>query len=706
MVPLAAASGGYVMLPPGPFRDGAFAVLGLACVITAFIGLWRHAPRRQAGWLLVITGFLGWVAGDALFSLQGAWGITAYPAPADAAYLVAYVLMAAGLVVMVRRRAANGDLAAVLDATILATGIAVVAGVFVVAPVASDSSLTALGKLTSTFYPVADILLLAILVRFWATPSARTTAFRLLICALGFIFAGDVYYTTTTIMTGSVESQLGNDLVWYAGYVLMAGATWDRSVHDLAEPAPGLDDVSDPTKRLLLLTGGLLLPPVTLLGDGLDGEVSEWPIILVGSVLLSVLVLVRMAGLLTVVRTQAVQLAALARSDALTGVPNRRSWDYELSRACRSAVDQDTPLTLAVLDLDNFKTYNDVHGHPAGDLLLKEATAAWVGHLSGREVLARVGGEEFALLLPDHDADSARTRVLELLASTPRGQTFSAGVATWQPGTEPGVAFAAADRALYEAKRTGRNRVCLAPHVLSGLVLPRPRIALQPIVELATGEMLAVEALSRFPDHEPLEVFEQARALGRLAELEATAIRAARAVALPGLLLAVNVDIASLPSPRIREALSGDLSDIVLEVTEHTHTPVDPESLGVVQAALRDYRERGALIAVDDWGTGYSDMDRLELLQPEIVKIDMSIVHDLDSARHRALVGSVLAWSTRRHARVCAEGIESEAQLDRLRRLGVHLGQGFHLARPELADGPEPRELDRLFAHNERRNRG
>ena len=105
--------------------------------------------------------------------------------------------MAVGLLVMVRRRGAAGDLPAALDAAILATGTAVVAGVFVVAPIAADSSLTLLGKLTSTFYPIADVLLLAILVRFWTTPSARTTSFRLLICALGFIFVGDVYYTAT-----------------------------------------------------------------------------------------------------------------------------------------------------------------------------------------------------------------------------------------------------------------------------------------------------------------------------------------------------------------------------------------------------------------------------------------------------------------------------------------------------------------------------
>jgi diguanylate cyclase (GGDEF)-like protein len=692
VAPLAAASVGYGLLPSGPFRDGAFAALGLVCVLTAFVGLRRNAPQRQTGWLMVLAGFLGWVLGDALLSVQGAFGVTAYPAPADAVYFAAYVLMAAGLVVMVRRRGGRGDLTALLDAAILASGTAVVAGVFVVAPIASDSTLSLLGKLTTAFYPVADILLLGILVRFWATPSARTTAFRMLVTAMALIFAGDVYYTTTTMITGGIASQTLNDLVWFAGYVLIAASTWDSSVHDLTEPVAGLEEVADPTKRLLVLTGGLLLPAITLLADGLDGdgEVEAWPVVVAGSVVLSLLVLARMAGLLSVVRAQAVQLAALARSDALTGVPNRRSWDFELSRACQAARDEERHLTVALIDLDHFKIYNDAHGHPAGDRLLKEATAAWSQHLQRGEVLARVGGEEFALLLPDHDPEQARTRLLELLASTPNGQTFSAGVAMWQPGTEPSVAVAAADRALYQAKREGRNRVSLAPYVPSGLVLPKPRMALQPIVQLQSGDLVGVEALSRFGELDPLSVFEQARTLGRLDELEAAAVAAARAVALPGLLLCVNIDITSLALPKVTAALAGDLTDVVLEVTEHTNSPVDPDLLAAVQGAIRDYRARGALIAVDDWGTGYSDMDRLELLQPEIVKVDMSIVHDLESARHRALVGSVLAWSARRQAQVCAEGIETEEQLERLRQLGVHLGQGFYVGRPEPALEAQP----------------
>ncbi len=685
MAPLAAAAVALVVLPSGAVRDGVFAGLGLACVATAFVGLRRNAPGHPTGWMLVITGFLGWVVGDALFSLQGAWGITAYPAPADGAYVVAYVLMAAGVVVMGRGRTGSGDLHAVLDAAIVAIGVAVVAGVFVLAPIASDSGLTTLGKLTSAFYPLADILLLGILARYWAETVARGSAFRLLMLAFGLILAGDAFYTATTLLSGDVASQLANDLVWYAGYVLMAGATWGRSWQDLTKSGPGRDHVADPTRRLVILTGALMLPPASLIGEGLDGELTAWPVVAVGSFLLSMLVIARMAGLLTVVRGQAAQVAALVRSDALTGVPNRRTWDFELDRACQTARENDRVLTIALLDLDHFKAYNDQHGHPAGDRLLKEATAAWDRHLGDGEMLARLGGEEFGVLLPGHDDESARARLLEMLGSTPGRQTFSAGVATWHPDTEPAVAVAAADEALYNAKRGGRNQVRIAPYVPADLLLPQPRIALQPIVEMATCQVVGFEALSRFIGQEPMEVFEQARTLGRLAELEAAAIGSARMVAPPDVLLSVNVDITSLAAPEVRSALVGDLTGLVLEVTEHTNTPTDRERLTAVQQALHDYRDRGALVAVDDWGTGYSDMARLDLLEPEIVKLDMSVVHDLESVRHRALLGSVLAWAARRGARVCAEGIENDAQLDRLRALGVHLGQGFHLGLPKLA---------------------
>ena len=463
MAPLVVVMAGYALLPEGKIREVVYPAAALLFISVAFWGLLRTGRPRPSGWLLVLAGFLGWVLGDVTFMVeQTVLGISAYPAPSDAVYFGSYGLLAAGLVLIVRRRGSRGDLPALLDAAILATGTAVVAGVFVISPIAGDSSLTLLGKMTSAVYPIADVLLLGILARLWTTPGARTAAFKLLAAALSLTLVGDVLYNFTALTTGDVTSLLVNDMLYLATYVLIAGAAWSPTIHDLAEPAPGREDLSDPTKRMVVLTLGLLLPAFALLGDDLDGGAVSGVLIATGSILLSILVLGRMAGLLSVVRAQAVQLAGLARSDGLTGLPNRRTLDYELSRACQTARLNDTPLTLAIIDLDHFKDYNDTFGHPAGDLLLREATAAWADILDDDEILARYGGEEFVVLFPGQSASQARARVLALLRATPHRQTFSAGVATWDPETDPSAVLSGADIAMYNAKSQGRNRVCVA----------------------------------------------------------------------------------------------------------------------------------------------------------------------------------------------------------------------------------------------------
>ena len=545
----------YVVLPEGDTRQVVYAAAGLVCVAAAYWGLLRPGAPRQPGWLLVTGGFACWVLGDWIYLVeQLVFEATAYPAVSDAVYISSYVVLAAGLVVIVRRRGSRGDLPALLDAAILAAGTAVVVGVFLVAPITGDSSLTFLGKLTSSLYPIGDVLLLGILARLWTTPGARTTAFKLLAGAFALTLAGDALYNYSALMG---TSYLVNDLLWLGGYVLLAGAAWSPSVRRVVGPLPGREDLSDPTKRMAVLTAGLLLPAFALLGDTLDGGVVSGVLIAIGSILLSILVLGRMAGLLSVVRAQAVQLAALARSDGLTGVPNRRTLDHELSRACQSARDNHTLLTVAIIDLDRFKQYNDTHGHQAGDLLLREATAAWVDILNPDEILARYGGEEFVVLFPGQSATQARARVLALLRATPAGQTFSAGVATWDPETDPSAVLSGADIAMYNAKSQGRNRVCLAIEDELHVHPVQPEIHLQPIVDLATGEPVAVEALSRFPHDDPSTVFEAARMDGTWIELEAAAITAALAARPPGLDLAVNVSLDALGTDPCKRPWAG-----------------------------------------------------------------------------------------------------------------------------------------------------
>ncbi len=151
-------------------------------------------------------------------------------------------------------------------------------------------------------------------------------------------------------------------------------------------------------------------------------------------------------------------LRRTARNDALTGLPNRRAWDDDLKREMVRARRTARPLVVALLDLDHFKVYNDTYGHQAGDLMLKEAAAAWRSQLREVDVLARWGGEEFGVLLPDCSLDDAREVLRRLRAATPGGQTCSAGATSWQPDDSTDTLTARADQALYAAKTAGRDR--------------------------------------------------------------------------------------------------------------------------------------------------------------------------------------------------------------------------------------------------------
>jgi diguanylate cyclase (GGDEF)-like protein len=156
------------------------------------------------------------------------------------------------------------------------------------------------------------------------------------------------------------------------------------------------------------------------------------------------------------------QLQETARTDDLTGLPNRRAWEEELPRELARAARDARPVCVAMLDLDRFKAFNDDRGHQAGDRLLKEAAAAWASQLRTSDMLARYGGEEFALLLPGCTIDGAQTLVQRLRTAMPDGETVSAGIACWDE-TESAEQFVGrADAALYAAKRGGRDKLVAA----------------------------------------------------------------------------------------------------------------------------------------------------------------------------------------------------------------------------------------------------
>lgn len=164
------------------------------------------------------------------------------------------------------------------------------------------------------------------------------------------------------------------------------------------------------------------------------------------------------------IRRQAAELERLASTDMLTGLANRRVWEDALPRELARSTRTGAPVAIAILDLDHFKLYNDTHGHQVGDLLLKEIAALWPAELRDSDLLARHGGEEFALLLPDCGTADVEAVVEKVRRAIPPDMTASAGAAVWDGIEEAEHLVRRADDALYSAKRDGRDRTVVAGH--------------------------------------------------------------------------------------------------------------------------------------------------------------------------------------------------------------------------------------------------
>lgn len=200
-----------------------------------------------------------------------------------------------------------------------------------------------------------------------------------------------------------------------------------------------------------LISGGTVIGTLSLVWPGIIDDPSR-PAALITSLAQHSAAALDRADLLR-------QLAEAARTDALTGVANRRMWAERLEQELLRAQRTNQPLSLITIDIDHFKRYNDSNGHSEGDRLLVDATVAWSQRLRRTDLLARLGGEEFAVLLPDCAAEHVALVAESLRQAMPRGQTCSLGAATYDGRATAAALFEAADAALYRAKHGGRNRV-------------------------------------------------------------------------------------------------------------------------------------------------------------------------------------------------------------------------------------------------------
>ena len=461
----AIAVAGFLVLAPGGLPQIGWQIgVGWFAAAAVIVGVRRQRPAVPATWWLFAFGVAGNASGILIEAvIARTLGEPGFPSWADAAYLSLYPSVAVGLVLLIRRRTEHRDWSTVIDATTLTTGMGLLAWIFMVKPAASDLTIGLLGHIVSVAYPVGDIVLLAMTVRLVLSGSGRNHSFRLICAALVCFLGGDTAWAVFNQMVWVPGPVLQRVLpaVFLVGYLLFGAAAVHPDVRSLARTvAPRPARPSRPFMMMLMVTS--LIGPALLVMQALRHRVTDALAIAIGCTALFLLVVTRMSQLLKQLDLQTERVRELAVTDELTGLANRRAWNIELPRTIERVRRTGEPLSVAIMDVDHFKRFNDSYGHPAGDRLLKEAAAAWLGQLRTVDHLARYGGEEFVVLLPAATTAEAIEIVDRMRLATPLGQTFSAGVATWDGAETSDELTARADAALYVAKNAGRNRVTSA----------------------------------------------------------------------------------------------------------------------------------------------------------------------------------------------------------------------------------------------------
>ncbi|QNN53801.1 GGDEF domain-containing protein [Nocardioides mesophilus] len=674
----------FPLLPSAPARDVVQTVVTATCLVIA----WRHLLAQPGlvaqGWgtlvaAVTILGLSDAVAAAELHLLH----IDYFPRASNVLALFGYALLGVGVVQFERHRSRGRPMPGRTEAAIFAVGASVPLLVFLILPVLAADSFSWASKTTTVGYAVADLAVMTAITRLLLAGGRQAPSFLFFSGALFVSLLGDFWSGITTTQ-GPSSALAPVRMLWLAAFVLFAAGIAHPSLRSLSDGSVWKGSWISSKRRLWLMGIGQALPALTLAICWALGGTPYGVVIAVLGLLVSGLVTTRVVGLMDRVSEQSVQLAALARSDELTGLPNRRAWNHELSRACALARDHAEHLCIALLDLDHFKRYNDTYGHPAGDQLLREAAQVWSAALTGDEVLARYGGEEFAVILPRTGLVDAVLVLDRLREVTPGRQTFSAGVAEWSHGSDPAVAIAQADASLYLAKRSGRDQVVAAEE--HDGVMPAPLLALRPVVQpIVSAEDLCVvayEALSRFPHTTDVpSVFAQAHEQGYGDLLEATALqRALDLVDRPsGVELFVNVSERAMRSPRFWEAMPEDMTGLVVELHED-RDGLDDVTVG---GYLDRFRSRGARIGLDDLGVRATDLARIVSLRPDIAKIDRSLVAGCDAAPGQAEVVRMLVDFARSHGvQVCVEGVETPGELAAVRAAGTTYVQGYLTGRP------------------------
>lgn len=419
------------------------------------------------------------------------------------------------------------------------------------------------------------------------------------------------------------------------------------------------------------------------------------------------------------------RISHMAQHDFLTGLPNRMLLLDRMEQAITHARRDGRKVAVMFLDLDRFKTINDMLGHVVGDKLLHEV-ASRISRISrAGDTVCRLGGDEFVVMLPDigtaDDVSGIAEKLLESVAgaSLIGGHeieiTVSIGISIFpDDGVEGNALLQHADAAMYYAKQSGRNNYHFFTSEMNRRALERMTIErklrhalergeftlhYQPQIDLRTGRMVGAEALVRWRDPESGEMIQPGRFVpiaeenGMIVPIGEWVLREAcrqmaewRRMGLPEIVMAVNLSAVQFRQKNLGENVREILrqhgiapSLLELEITE-TAVMQDAEAAIVL---LNELKEMGVQLAMDDFGTGYSSLSHLKRLPIDKLKIDQSFVHDIvHDPDDASIVSTIISMARNLKLRVIAEGVETGGQLSFLNQHGCDEGQGYYFARP------------------------
>ncbi len=726
----AAAAGAFGALEPA-----ALTLIAVATLTALVASVWVRRPSRIWPWAAIALALALFMAAGAMRSMLGTLGDlteTRSLVP-DLIALPGYLLLALGLLGFWRQGAPGPrrQTGVVLDGLIAALGLAALAWVFLIERLLQQSDVPLTVTLVLTAYPSMSIFMVVVTLRIAFNPDREPVpAYWLLLAGMTLMFVGDVVYMLVDLNLVSLPARLF-DLPYALAYLAAGATALHPSMRSLTEP--GVRQRMTASRfRIAVVAVALLIPALLTLEDRGDTLGERVVLSLLMLAITGVAVLRIVQALQTAERSET-RLVYQAHHDSLTGLPNRRLMERHLTHLLERTPTDHTHVALLYLDLDRFKLINDTLGHSQGDQLLVEVADRLRERVRPADLVTRIGGDEFMIVLERvvsvSQAVDLANRLRDCLAEpfVVSGMTFflssSIGLA-FASGDDPSATAEAlvrdADTAMYQAKDAGRDavavfdesmrtrlaeRVELERDLRFAIAMDQLHLVYQPIVRLPHGSVAGMEALVRWthPTHgviTPAKFIPLAEDGGLIADIGGWVLdKAVGQLAawqrlspdMDELYVSVNLSGAQLHDDgivgRVADALTLhglDGRSLCLELTESV-VMEDPEAAARILAELRGL---GVQIAIDDFGSEYSSLAYLKRFPVSTLKIDKSFVDSLaqDDSADATLIATIVAMARALGITTVAEGVESSTQAARLVELGCDAVQGYLYSRPVGSD--------------------